>query len=81
LSCKQKGETGTDAELYLSLLILGEIGRTTWVVIVLSVAYRLTRQATYSDVSQAADVYQAILKLFAASSEQIKSAAAFAAGE
>ncbi|KAG7530369.1 hypothetical protein FFLO_05085 [Filobasidium floriforme] len=57
----KKGETGTDAELYLSLLILGEIGRTT-------------------DVSQAADVYQAILKLFAASSEQIKSAAAFAAG-
>jgi hypothetical protein len=51
------------------------------VVIALSVAYRLTRQATHSDVSQAADVYQAILKLFAASSEQIKSAAAFAAGE
>ena len=34
-----------------------------------------------SDVSQSPDVYKAILKLFDGSSEQIKSAAAFAAGE
>lgn len=57
----KKGETGADSQLYLSLLVLGEIGRST-------------------DFSKTADVVTSVLKLFDASSEQIKSAAAFAAG-